>query len=121
MHYLISPSLKHHEVNSGCKPTLQKSKLSLRVVTWPKPQSWLVAELGLEPWMAGNLALSHEPEVITYYLTHPLLGGMNTTLHQAVSTLLQLAILSLLPCNTKAPSPFNPTLKDTVATGKAHE
>lgn len=80
-----------------------------------------MAELGLEPRAAGNLALSHELQVITYYLTHPLLGAIDTTLPQAVSTLLQPAILNSLPCNSYLPFPFDPTGKDMVAEGEAHE
>lgn len=81
-------------------------------------QSWLGTDLGLEPWVAGNLALSQQPRLITYSMTHPLLGAGNTTQHQAVSTLLQLAVLSVSPCSTNVPSPLNLTLKDMSATGE---
>lgn len=60
--YTHASLIKHLEVKNGCNPTLQISRLSLRVAPCPKAPSWLRGELVLEPRVPGDLALCQEPD-----------------------------------------------------------
>lgn len=71
MHNLISSSFKHHEVNNGWHFHSADKQTKSESGYLPKTQSWLGADLGLEPWVAGSLALSHQPKRIDYLVHDP--------------------------------------------------